>query len=348
MCFDNWLKNSLTLSLIFAGLISFFSFPESSAAFVRQRRAIEADETGISNPAGLAFSSKANAFHVVAGRRENQLLSSDTDISKLTPFGKQIGVARIMEEITDSINMAFDNKANRLLIFLSSVSRLINVLEGPDGNLDLTTLILHDASHFGLQNPQGMTIDPVSGHLFILDTVGPRILRIEPESDGGFANALISEVDLQPTGLVDVRGLAFDPTTGHLHVLRLSEQKLYEVTQTGQVVATRGLSEFGLSNPQSMVFAPSGDLTDDASELSLYIADSGLPSTQQNQGGQLLQSSQAATSSMPGEIVELVIHRTTGCPGEQLPVLFDTDHQCLAVVTTQSRLGRDCLPARFG
>ncbi|MCP4996961.1 MAG: hypothetical protein GY934_24765, partial [Gammaproteobacteria bacterium] len=211
------------------------------------------------------------------------------------------------------INMAFDNQDNRLLIFVSSVSRLIDVLEMPDGNLDLTTLTLHDASHFGLQNPQGMTIDPVSGHLFILDAVGPRILRIEPEPDGGFANAVISEVDLQPNGLVDVRGLAFDTTTGHLHVLSLSEQELYELTQIGQVVATRDLSEFGLRDPQSMVFAPSADLTDDPSELSLYITDSGFLSTQQNQEGQLLQNSQAATSSTseaassstPGEIVEL-------------------------------------------
>ena len=111
----NWLKNSLILSLIFAGLISFFSFSECSAAFVRQRQAIEADETGISNPAGLAFSSKANAFHVV--ERRGTPAPADTDISKLTPFGKRIGVARIVAAITDSTNIAFDNKANRLLIF---------------------------------------------------------------------------------------------------------------------------------------------------------------------------------------------------------------------------------------
>jgi hypothetical protein len=59
--------------------------------------------------------------------------------------------------------------------------------------------------------------------------------------------------------------------------LSLNEQKLYELAQTGQVMATRDLSEFELRDPQSMVFAPSGDLTDDPSELSLYIAEAQAP-----------------------------------------------------------------------
>jgi hypothetical protein len=275
---------------------------------------MEADETGISNPAGLAFSSRANAFHVVERWRHGLPLPADTDIIKLKPFGLPVGSASIAGSIRDPSNIAFDNKANRLLIFLSPAHRLIDVFEGPDGNLDLSTLILHDAWHFGLKNPQGMTVDPLSGHLFILDTVGPRLLRIEPEPDGGFANAVISEVDLQSTGLVDVRGIAFDPTTGHLHLLSLGEQKLFELTQTGQVVATRDLSAFGLRDPQSMVFAPSGDLTDDPLELSLYITNSDILNTGQNQEEQLLQYSQAATGSTPGEIVELSFTEPVAAP----------------------------------
>ncbi|MHC4499791.1 MAG: Ig-like domain-containing protein, partial [Planctomycetota bacterium] len=231
---------------------------------------------------------------------------ANTHIIKLTPHGQRISTARIVAAITEPINMAFDDKTNRLLIFLSSDNELIDILEGPDGNLDLMTSIFHDASHFGLQNPQGMTVDPISGHLLILDTVGPKLVRIEPEPDGGFDNALISEVDLQATGLVEVRGLAFDPTTGHLHLSSLLDDKLYELTQTGQVVAIRDLSEFGLRNPQSMVFAPSGDLTDDPSELSLFIADSGLMSA----SGEVVMSSPGTSEvntevQASGQIVEL-------------------------------------------
>jgi hypothetical protein len=132
-----------------------------------------------------------------------------------------------------------------------------------------------------------MTFDPASGRLFILDAAGPRIVRIEPEPGGGFDNGTISEVDLRQTGLVDPRGLAFDPTTGHLHVLIPAEQKLYELSETGQIVASRDLSEFGLGHPQGMVFAPSGDSTDDPAIMNLYLADSGLVAGQIQGAGSL-------------------------------------------------------------
>ena len=123
-----------------------------------------------------------------------------------------------------------------------------------------------------------------AGHLFILDASGPRLVRVEPEPDGTFDGAVVASVDLQPTGLVDVRGLAFDPHTGHLHVFSPAGQKLYELTQTGQVVATRDLTEFSLGDLQGMAFAPTGDLTDDPSELSLYVAvDGGSSEPQRDQ-----------------------------------------------------------------
>ncbi|MGB5212404.1 MAG: hypothetical protein WBN88_02000, partial [Anderseniella sp.] len=243
------------------------STPPHNSAFVRQRRAMEADETGLSNPAGLAFSSRADAFHVLEGREQGQPPPAQTDIIKLTFFADRVGSARIAAAIKNPINMAFDNKANRLLIFQSVPNKLIEVLERPDGNLGPTTLISHDARHIGLQNPQGMTVDPASGHLLILDNAALQIVRIAPEPDGSFDNDGISLVDLQPTGLIDVRGLALDPATGNLHVVNPAEQKLYELTQTGKIVTTRDLSEFELGDPQGMVFAPSGDQTDDPLQM---------------------------------------------------------------------------------
>ena len=60
-----------------------------------------------------------------------------------------------------------------------------------------------------------------------------------------------------------------------MHVLNPNLHQLHEVSIDGQIVSTRDLADFGLGGPQSMVFAPSGDQTDDPFEMSLYIADSG-------------------------------------------------------------------------
>jgi uncharacterized protein YjiK len=258
-------------------LISFIlittTFAQLDTASVRQVRYIETDELGITSPAGLSFSFGANTFHVLTGAESSR--TSVADIFLLSPTEDLIGSLRITDAIKGPNYMAFDNESNRLLILKSNSNLMIELKVDSDGNPDPSTLTRHNVQHFGIQNPQGMTVDPDSGHLFILDSIGPHLVRIEPSPDGGFDSALISQVDLQPTGLFDPRGLALDPTTGHLHILSPLKQELYELTQGGQIVAIRDLSGLGLSDLQGMVFAPSGDLTDDLMEVSLYIADTG-------------------------------------------------------------------------
>jgi VCBS repeat-containing protein len=287
----------------------------SHGVFIREVRALELDQAGVQNPAGLAFSPGASVFHVMEAQGQGQPPTAETDIMTLTPLSDRVGAARITAAIDDPINMVFDSQFNRLLIFQSPNNTLIEVQEGPGGNLDPKALIRYDAQHFGLQNPQGMTIDPLSGHLFILDAAGPRIVRIEPGPDGSFDHALISVVNLTSTDLADPRGLALDPTTGHLHVVNPGEQELYELTQAGQVVGTRNLSAFGLDHSQGMVFAPSGDRTDDPAEMSLYIADSGFATVQQQpEEGQRLGEQatvENATREPYGAILELSFSELT-------------------------------------
>ena len=133
---------------------------------------------------------------------------------------------------------------------------------------------------------------------------GPEIVRIEPGLDGSFDGATISEANLQMSGLADPRGLSLDPTTRHLYLVNPSEQKLYELSQAGRILSTHDLSQFQLKEPQGMVFAPSGDQTDDSSQSSLYLADSGT--------GQILElsltelvSMAAAASSVQSSLVRM-------------------------------------------
>ena len=254
---------------------------------------METAELGIINPAGLSFSMKTNTFYVLP--RGKKVRSSRADIFRLTPTEDLVGYVSIKTQINDPINMAFDNKADRLLIFNSVTKKLVEVAVGADGNLKPSTLTYHKADHFGVMNPQGITVDPKSGHLFILDADGPRLVRVEPAPDKGFDNALVLQVALPLTVRDNLRGLAFDSTTGHFHVMNPNDQMLYEFTESGQLVATRDVSAFDLYNPQGMVFAPSGDLTDDPSELSLYISDSGLRSP----------GAKASNLAKNGQIMEL-------------------------------------------
>ena len=232
-----WYKKLVSSALILAEIAFLFSFGGSSITlaqkdgkssltsagstanltpgatdFVRQVRVLEIDRAGLHNPAGLAFSDKDNAFHVVEMR---QASSSYTDFVKVTRFVDRAGSARIATAGQNPINMAFDNKFNRLLILEAHSNQLLSVPGDINGNLNPAVLTRYDARGFGLQNPEGMTVDETNGTLFILDAVGPRIVQVKPRADGSFSEAGGSEISLQSYGLSALRGVAFNPTSGH-------------------------------------------------------------------------------------------------------------------------------------
>ncbi len=275
----------LILSLSFVGVPA--SSAQGNSPFIWQVQVIESDQTGLSNPVGLAFSSQANAFQVSEGRAPAETI----DLVKLTPFADRAGEARISAAIQNPINIAYDNQVGRLLILRGAGNQLWEVREDADGNLDPQTLTRHNIRDLNLEDPQGMTVD-ANGTLFILDAGGSRIVQVQPGQGGDLETATISEVNLS---LASPRGIAFDSTTSNLHVMVPAEQKLYELGPSGEIVNARDLAQFDFKNPQGMVFAPSADQTDDPAQLSLFVADSA--DTQST--GQIAELSLVVPESLP-------------------------------------------------
>lgn len=272
-------------------ILSFFAFyfraevntkalAQPSGAFIRLVRSMSVEKTGVSNPAGIAYSMQGDSFHVVGANVQGQQLPASQDIIQLDRVANWSGSAQIAAVVDDPINIAFDNKSGRLLSYQVKTESLLEVGQDSGGELDPASLISHHARRLGAQVPQGMSVDEASGDLFILDQVGPRIVRVQLGSGASFNTAPLSDVDLSAVGSSNLRGLAVEPSTGHFFVVSPDEQMLYELTQAGEVESVRDLSQFGLVNPQGLVFAPSGDQTDDPASTSLYLADSGDPGTQ--------------------------------------------------------------------
>jgi len=249
----------------------------SPKAVVREVQMIESDRIGTSSPIGLAFASSGKSFYVV--QAPPQVATPETTLVRLKPFAlrpdtDRVGSTKVAASVRDPINIVYDDFRDRLLLLRADGRRLFAIQTNADGSLDRTTLVHYDVSRFGLGDPEGMAVDPASGTIFVLDGSGPRIVRLEPGSDGGFADTAVSSIDLGPSGAANVRGIAFDPSSGHLHI-DAQGGKVYELTTGGETVAVRDLSGITLGTPQAMVFAPSGDLTDSPDELSIYMADSG-------------------------------------------------------------------------
>jgi uncharacterized repeat protein (TIGR01451 family) len=232
---------------------------------IRVARVIEMERPGHPKPAGVAFSPRANSF----------LVHAFSDFIQITHVGKRAGSARIEATVESPINLTFDSKANRLLIYQPVPKTLIVVDAGPDGTLIPSSLRRINVHHFGLDDAQGMTVDPETGILYVLDAAPPRIVRIEPDFSGGFEGAAISEIDLSPSGLTGLQGIAVDPETDNLNVLSPGDKRLYEISHRGLIVANRDLTAINLTDPHGMVYAPSGDLTDDPAAMNLYLAGDG-------------------------------------------------------------------------
>lgn len=309
MTHSNWKRNSFVSTMILLGLFGAFSFWKSvpaqgqvNTADARLVRALEEEQTGVSNPAGLAFSPRAQSLHVVEAQPEG-VAAATTELNRLNGFGDQVGSARIATLIQEPINVTFDAYFNRLLIYRPSGRRIVTVGGTPAGGLDTRQISYHDARQLGVEDPAGIAVAPDSGVLFILDAADAQLVRVQPGADGAFGEATVSGVDLPAAMRGELRGLALDPRSGHVHILSLSQKAVYELTQRGEIVAVRELADVTLRNPQGMVFAPSGDLTDDPSLLNLYIADSGLTSSQSVLPDSLEVRDVAA--SYPGHIVEI-------------------------------------------
>lgn len=277
----------LVLSLSFMGVPA--TAAQGSAVGVWQVQVLDNQQTGLTNPAGIAFSTRANAFEVVEGQDPGEA----TNLVKLTPFTERAAEAQIAAAVQNPMNVTYDNLVGRLLLLGAAGNQLLEVREDANGNIDPRTLTRHNINGWGLQDPRGMAVD-ADGVLYILDVAGPRLVRVQPGAGGDWRMASVSQINLS---LVAPRGIAFDPTTGTLHVLALGEQRLYELSPVGDVLAVRDISLLGLQNTQGIVFAPSGDQTDEPARMSLFVAEAADPTVQS--AGQIVELSLIAPDALP-------------------------------------------------
>jgi hypothetical protein len=70
---------------------------------IRQVRVLDLDPADLRNPAGIAFSNRANAFQVMEGR--GSTAPGSTAFIKLTPFAHGVGTVRITAEVQNARNI---------------------------------------------------------------------------------------------------------------------------------------------------------------------------------------------------------------------------------------------------
>jgi len=279
-------------------------------------RSIYSADYNLASPRGMAFSPKANAF---------LLWDANDDVTGISLREDPVDMAGLNLPVADPLNVAFDASSNNLFALNTGNSELekINANVGGRPNPSPGARSQFNLNAIGLQNARGIALNPENGRLFILNGNGAQIIAITPDSatgyDGGVADqgGRLKRLNLQNT-VTGLRGLAFNPQDGHLYAFQPVDQTLYEFTESGDVVSTYDLSSLKLSNSQTLLFAPSGDNTDDPSNMNLFILDSGKTALSQVRPDQteLVRRGSAKdalllpvqTASTGGQIVELALN----------------------------------------
>jgi uncharacterized protein YjiK len=256
-------------------------------AYVRLVRTIKTDPFGVPAPAGLAYWPDANAYLVVEspgsmphGAGADPQPGGAAAGVLVSPFREPIGSVRLPIRLARPLNMTWDGSADRLIL-----------LDSATGDLVEAALRVGDSEPWSIARVSlpgvpagriaGVTVAQESGSLFLLDGAARRVIEVEPDRDAGpdlrtaLQRGRVSSFAL-PEGVTGaLGGIAFDPTDGHLHLLEIPTRRLIELTPAGDLVARRDLSFLGLRGPQALMFAPSGDSTDDPAARNLFIADTG-------------------------------------------------------------------------
>jgi hypothetical protein len=273
-----------TLGLILAVAACPAARAQSGPPVLRLVRVIEADEVGASAMPGLPFPPPGSTVRLLLDEPAPGVASI------FLPFVRGGSRAKFRGrriEIPDPINFACTERADGSfgLLLLDGVREVLTRLE-VEGATRATRPRARRSrtSSWGVADPQGMTVDPATGRIFILDAAGHRVVSLEADPEPppwrarrrepARVDGRISEIAL-PRGLAGLRGIAINPIDGHLHVLSPGAQELYELDAAGRFLALRELSALGPIDPKAMTFAPSTDRTDDPSQAHLFLVAAG-------------------------------------------------------------------------
>jgi len=252
-----------------------------AAPAVAQVREIDTQDTRVGRPAGLTYAESARVLLILGQPPKSG--SADTVAGIVTLFGDPAGPADLALRVPDPGNVAFDAAGRRLLALDPANALLIQTEATSEGQLRRgAEAIDYNVSALGLTGAAGMSVDPATGTTYVLDPPGSRILRIKADQrsggpsvpalrDGGVCTIGLAALGEAGFPIAELKGLAFDPTDGVLHVG--AGGRLVALDWLGTVRIVRDLAAVGVGQAVGLVFAPSGDPTDDPAVQHLYVVD---------------------------------------------------------------------------
>lgn len=271
-----WLKRAAVVTA--QGLVSSAEKSDQVVAI----RSLYPNTEPIHGITGVAYADAFDHFYLV----QQDAARGQVTLMTLSPHRDLLATTTLSGLDHTNVKLVFDTDGQQLLLYSRDHDEARQVKVDQQGTPDaqwqqrgyLQSAVSDDAQ----ERARPGTGKP----LFILDAKTPQIIQVAGNLGTRFAN-VTNRISLPTFSQPDLRGVAFHPQNQHLYLLNQGEQRLYQLTLTGQISSVYELAALHLVNPQGLVFAPSTDRTDAPDTLHLFIAEAGTP--EQRQGGRLVE-----------------------------------------------------------
>ena len=278
MSISRWQKFILVVLILFISFTFIKSQTTSLAAensgYLRVVRTF--DDLEQLKPAKLTFSPALNLFFVLEAQDE----AAATRISVITPFAKLVDTIEIDTTISANVTaITFNEQTNELLLVDADSQKLFRIKVEEETAVANPSITVTSLASLNINSVNGLAIDTANEQLILLDNDKQQFVRLVNQRQLDSDNKAvvkandISRVGLSHLGAAKLQGLSFNPQNGNYYLLNPAEQKVYELTSAGQLVTTFNLADLGITSPQSLVLAPTGDATDDPTNMSIYIVE---------------------------------------------------------------------------
>ena len=271
------IKRLITILFIFTLTTTFSSFTFAATAdepaYWFDVQTLEARDLVLSNFSGLGYLPEEKVFF--------SLDSSTGQIAVFTMRGDLQSISQSALAISNPLNLTYYPQSSDLVTLNESLE-LMTVGTDVVGSESLQAELLSEFKVIvgEIQNPQGLTYNPIDGSLYILDAIGPEIVKVAT-SEGTLTPRSSSKNAITATSHNDtnLEGLAFNPQDSLYYTYSPDTSTIYAVEETGTVISSFDLTELSINDFSGIVFAPSSDPTDDPTEMNLFLTDSGSEQT---------------------------------------------------------------------
>lgn len=179
------------LSLLLGLVLLFLLLGRSSASVSQtpdrvfeQVRAIETADSNLPNPAGLAYSPLADSLLVLDASTLG--VTGDSDVFMIGRRHEELNaVIHVSAAITDPALMTFDPSSNALYYYDEAGRQLVQIQADEAGvpGSSPEAITWHDLASLNLGQVRGITFDPATGELFLLDAAARQVVKISPDPE---------------------------------------------------------------------------------------------------------------------------------------------------------------------